>query len=66
MRTTIDLPKPLVEEAMKASHQATKTAVIITALEEFVRRSKLQELKKFKGKVRMNADLDTLRKRSRP
>jgi hypothetical protein len=65
MRTTIDLPRSLVEEAMKASHQATKTAVIIAALEEFVRRNKLQELKKFKGKVRMGVDLDALRKRPR-
>jgi hypothetical protein len=64
MRTTIDLPGSLVEEAMKASHQATKTAVIITALEEFVRKNKLQDLKKFKGKVRMDVDLDALRKRS--
>jgi hypothetical protein len=63
MRTTIDLPRPLVEEAMKASHQSTKTAVIITALEEFVQRSKLQELKTFKGKVRLSLDFEALRKR---
>jgi hypothetical protein len=65
MRTTIDLPGPLVKEAMKASRQTTKTAVIITALEEFVRRNKLQELKKFKGKIPLDVDLDALRKRPR-
>lgn len=63
MRTTIDLPGPLVEEAIKASHQSTKTAVIITALEEYVQRHKIQGLKKFKGKIRIDADLNVLRKR---
>jgi hypothetical protein len=64
MRTTIDLPRPLVEEAMKWSHQKTKTGVIITALEDYVRKNRIQELKKFRGKVKIDIDLDALRKRS--
>ena len=63
MRTTLDIPKSLVDEAMKLSHQRTKTAVIITALEEFVRRSKIQGLKKFRGKVDVDVDLSVLRGR---
>jgi hypothetical protein len=63
MRTTVDLPGPLVKEAMKASHLSTKTSVIISALEEFVQRHKIQGLKKFKGKVRIAIDLDAVRKR---
>lgn len=63
MRTTIDLPQTLVEEAMKVSHQRTKTAVIVTALEEFVRKSRIQGLKKFRGRVNLDIDLDKLRKR---
>src|SRR5665647_1258421 len=47
VRTTIDLPQTLVEEAMKVSHQRTKTAVIVAALEDFVRKGKIQGLKKF-------------------
>ncbi|MBI5102179.1 MAG: type II toxin-antitoxin system VapB family antitoxin [Nitrospirae bacterium] len=64
MRTTIDLPQKLVEEAMKVSHQRTKTAVIVAALEDFVRKSRIQGLKKFRGQVDLDIDLDTLRKRS--
>lgn len=64
MRTTIDLPQKLVEEAMKVSHQRTKTAVIVTALEDFVRKSRIQGLKKFRGRVNLDIDLDKLRKRS--
>ena len=34
-----DLPAPLIAEAMKATHQRTKTAVIVTTLEDLVRKS---------------------------
>jgi hypothetical protein len=64
VRTTLDLPDALVTEAMKASHQRTKTAVIITALEELVRKNRLQGLKLFRGRVDLDLNLDTLRKRS--
>ena len=41
MRTTLDLPENLVKEAMKARHIQTKTKVIIIALEELIRKSKI-------------------------
>ncbi len=63
MRTTLDLPENLIEEAMKTSHIQTKTKVIITALEELIRKSKISELKKFKGKVDLDIDLDIIRGR---
>lgn len=63
VRTTIDLPQRLVEEAMKVSHQRTKTAVIVAALEDFVRKNRIQGLKKFRGRVKLDIDLDKLRKR---
>lgn len=63
MRTTLDLPEPLVNEALKFSHQKTKTAVIVTALEDFVRKSKIEGLKMFKGKVDLKINLSSLRDR---
>ncbi len=63
MRTTLDLPEPLVNEALKFSHQKTKTGVIVAALEDFVRKRKLEGLKMFKGKVALNIDLSALRDR---
>ncbi len=63
MRTTLDLPENLLEEAMKTSHIQTKTKVIITALEELIRKSKISGLKKFKGKVDLDIDLDIVRGR---
>jgi hypothetical protein len=63
MRTTLDLPKDLVDEAMKATRINTKTQVIVTALEGLIRKSKISELKKFKGKVDLDIDMDAMRGR---
>ena len=64
MRTTLDLPEVLMQDAMKASHQKTKTAVIIAALQDLVRKSRLQELRQFKGQVDLDLDLNAARKRT--
>jgi len=63
MRTTLDLPENLLNEAMKMTHTNTKTAVIVKALEELVRKSKLSDLKKYRGKVDLDIDLDEIRDR---
>jgi hypothetical protein len=63
MRTTLDLPIDLLNEAMKATHIKTKTKVITIALEELIRKSKIAELKDFKGKVDLDIDLNTIRGR---
>ena len=63
MRTTLDLPGTLINEALKVSHQKTKTAVIIAALEEFLRKNRIQGLKRFRGKVDVDVDLNVLRGR---
>jgi len=64
MRTTLDLPDALMRDAMAASHQRTKTAVIITALQDLVRKNRLQELRRYKGRVDIDVDLSALRKRA--
>jgi hypothetical protein len=43
MRTTLDLPEDLLIEAMKVTEIKTKTKVIITALEELIRKSKISD-----------------------
>jgi len=63
MRTTLDIPEDLMNEAMKATHINTKTKVIVTALEGLIRKSKISGLKKFKGKVDLDIDLDVIRER---
>ena len=63
MRTTLDLPEDLMNEALRVTGIKTKTQLIITALEELVRKSTISELKDFKGKVDLDMDLNTLRNR---
>ena len=64
MRTTLDLPDVLVQSAMKVSPQKTKTAVIITALQDLVRKNRLQALRQFRGRVDIDLDLNAVRKRA--
>lgn len=63
MKTTLDLPEQLLSEAMRVTQAETKTAVIVLALEELVRKAKIAELKQFKGKIELNIDLDNIRAR---
>jgi hypothetical protein len=63
MRTTLNLPENLLNEAMALTHSDTKTAVIIKALEELVRKSKMTGLKQYRGKIDLDMDLNTLRDR---
>ena len=63
MRTTLNLPEELLLEAMDVTHIGTKTRVIIIALQELIRRNKITELKKFKGKIDLEIDTGVLRSR---
>lgn len=63
MRTTLDLPENLLSEAMKRTHTGTKTGVIVLALKELIRKSKIAELKKYRGKIDLDIDLDIIRDR---
>ena len=53
----------LIAEAMRATRIRTKTRLIITALEEMVRKSRIAGLKEFRGKLDLDIDLDALRGR---
>ena len=63
MRTTLDLPENLLREAMECTHTGTKTAVIIKALEELIRKSKISDIKQYKGKIDLELDMNVIRDR---
>jgi hypothetical protein len=63
MRTTLDLPEELLNEAMRVSHIGTKTKVIVTALQELIRKNQISDIKKYKGKVDLDIDMDSIRSR---
>ena len=63
MRTTLDIPEDLLSEAMKVTQARTKTEVIKFALENIIRKNKLQKLKSYRGELEIEINLDVLRKR---
>ncbi len=63
MRTTLDLPDSLIKEAMAVTHISIKTDLIKIALMNLIQREKVQAIKKYFGKVDIDLDLDSLRKR---
>jgi hypothetical protein len=63
MRTTLELPDALVNEAMAITNIPTKTALIKYALENVIQREKIKDLANYFGKITLDIDLDKLRKR---
>ena len=64
MRTTLDLPSALVDEARSVLGFKSKTDTIVLALRELVRRRRIDELKDLLGRVEL--DVDVARSRRRP
>jgi hypothetical protein len=44
MKTTLDVPEALLNDAMQISGAKTKRAAVLTALEELIRRGRMQAL----------------------
>jgi hypothetical protein len=63
MRTTLDLPETLIEEAMALTHIQTKTDLIKTALMNLIQKEKIKDIKKYYGKLDLEIDLNVLRNR---
>ncbi len=64
MRTTLDIPENLLSEAMRVTRARTKTEVIKFALENIIQKNKLKYLKKYRGKIKLEINMDLLRKRN--
>ena len=65
MRTTLDLPIGLVEEARDAIGFKSKTDTVVFALKEIVRRKRADQLKDFITKMEFEFDPTELRKKER-
>lgn len=63
MRTTLDIPEPLIEEARRLLGFKSKTDTVVLSLREMIRRKRLEELKELMGKVRLDVDLGSSRRR---
>jgi hypothetical protein len=61
MKTTLNIPDDLVKKTMKLSKSKTKTAAIVIALEEYIRRQKLESIISLEGKLRFTNDWEKSR-----
>ena len=65
MRTTLDIPEPLIEEARQLLGFKSKTDTIVVSLQELIRRKRIDQLKAMMGHVKLEIDLPKSRRRSR-
>jgi Arc/MetJ family transcription regulator len=63
MRTTLDIPDPLLEEARRLLGFKSKTDTVIVSLQELIRRKRIEELKSLLGAVDLEVDIEASRRR---
>ena len=63
MRTTLNLPGALLEEAQRVLGFKSKTDTIVLCLTELVRRRRIDELKSLMGRIELDLDVDQSRRR---
>jgi hypothetical protein len=64
VRTTLDLPDGLIEEAQELLNFKSKTDVVILSLKELIRQKRIEELKSLAGKIDLKIDLKKQRRRA--
>jgi Arc/MetJ family transcription regulator len=65
MRTNIVIDDTLMKEALALSRLGTKKEVVQKALEGYVRALKQKDLRELRGKIRLAADYDYKKARTR-
>jgi len=63
MRTTLDIPDDLLEEARTLLGIKSKTDTIVLSLRELIRRRRIEDLKAMMGRVQLDVDLTASRRR---
>lgn len=63
MRTTLIIPDDLMKDLMKETGERSKTLLVRRSLEEMLRRVRRDNLKRLRGKVDLEIDLEVLRKK---
>jgi hypothetical protein len=56
MRATLNIPDNLMLEVQQLSGQKSKTRAIVTVMEDYVRRQRMQTLLDLRGKVQIEYD----------
>jgi Arc/MetJ family transcription regulator len=65
IRTTLDLPEELIEEAHKLLGFKSKTDTVLVSLQELIRRKRIEHLKAMAGQIELEIDLPKSRGRQK-
>ena len=65
MRTTLDIPESLLDEARKILGFTSKTDTVIQSLRELIRHRRIEALKDLLGHVTLEIDVPKSRRRPR-
>lgn len=63
MRTTLDIPEELIDEARRVLGFKSKTDAVVLSLTELIRRRRIDELKSMAGHVKLDIDIGASRRR---
>jgi Arc/MetJ family transcription regulator len=63
MRTTLDIPAALIEEARQLLGFKSKTDTVVLSLQELIRRRRIEQLKSLMGAVELEIDIPRSRRR---
>lgn len=60
MRATLNIPDDLLEDVQSLSGEKSKTRAIVTAMEDFVRRRRMESLISLRGKITIEYDWEAM------
>ena len=63
MRTTLNLPAGLLDEAQRLLGSRSKTDTVVLSLRELIRRKRIDELRSLLGSVTLDVDVAQSRRR---
>ena len=63
MRTTLIIPDDLLKNLMDETGEKSKTLLVRRSLEEMLRRVRRENLKGLRGKMKLDIDLDAVRRK---
>lgn len=65
MRATVTIEKDRLDTLMKETKSRSKTAAVKVAIDEYLRRKKIEKIKSMKGRLEFDMTADEIRHRER-
>jgi len=66
MRTTLIIPDELMKDLMEETGETSKTVLVCRSLEEMLQRVRREKLKRLRGQLDLDIDLEALRTKDLP